>query len=257
MRIATYNVNSVRTRLPSLLNWIKKNKPDILCLQETKVQDDSFPKQPLINEGYDLVFRGEKAYNGVCIISKSKFSKVEYGLDGKGATDESRMIHAKIGPLHIINTYVPQGREITHGLYQYKLAWFQRLRQYFSERFTKRSKVLWVGDMNVAREAIDLHNPETHENHVCFHKDVRDEFNKTLELGFEDVFRTHHPEPNQYTFYDYRTTNAVKRNMGWRIDYILATPPLASKCSDCFIDLAPRLMSKCSDHTFLVADFDV
>ncbi|NLB55665.1 MAG: exodeoxyribonuclease III [Lentisphaerae bacterium] len=258
MRVATFNANSIRTRLPVVLDWMEKYQPDILCLQETKVQDDSFPQQPIINAGYHLIFRGEKAYNGVCVISKAKPKLVGFGLgEGGSPSDESRLIHVKIGQIHIVNTYVPQGRDIEHVLYQYKLAWYQRLRDYFSSKFTKNSQVIWLGDMNVARDEIDIHNASKQHNHVCFHEDIRKEFEKTIDWGFVDVFRKHKPGPGEYTYYDYRTANAVKREMGWRIDHIFATQTLADKSKDAFIDLEPRKQSKCSDHTFLVADFDV
>jgi exodeoxyribonuclease-3 len=180
---------------------------------------------------------------------------VRFGLDDGGQADETRLAYARIGTVHVVNAYVPQGREIDHPMYAYKLRWFGRLRDYFDRHFTPRSRLAWVGDLNVAPEAMDIHNASEQERHVCYHIDVRKVFASTVQWGFRDVFRKHHPEPGQYTFFDYRTVNAVKRNMGWRIDHILATPPLAARSTAAWVDLKPRLSDKPSDHTFVVADF--
>lgn len=171
--------------------------------------------------------------------------------------DATRFLHAAFGPIHVINTYVPQGRDIAHPMYQYKLQWFQRLRSYFESHFSPRTRIVWLGDMNVAPLPIDIHNAHMQENHVCYHADARNAFSHALEWGFTDIFRKHHPEPEQYTFFDYRTRNAVARKMGWRVDHILATEPLAKTSVDSYIDLKPRMEQRPSDHTFLVAEFKV
>jgi exodeoxyribonuclease-3 len=156
-----------------------------------------------------------------------------------------------------VNTYVPQGREIDHVMFKYKQEWFARLRRYFDEQFTTKDLLVWLGDLNVAFDEIDVHNPKERTNHVCYHKDARAAFANCRAWGFEDVFRRHQPDPGHYTFFDYRTRDAVGRNLGWRIDYVLASPALAQKSTDAFIDLEPRKGEKPSDHTFLAADFDV
>lgn len=257
MKIATFNANSIRSRLEIILQWLKDNKPDILCVQETKVEDKDFPALAFTEAGYNVVYRGQKSYNGVATISLVKPSEVLFGIDDGKQADETRVLYVKIGSVHVVNTYVPQGREIDNPMYQYKLEWLERLRKYFDRHFTPRSQVVWLGDMNVAPLAMDIHNAEEQADHVCYHVDVRKAFADTIGWGFVDVFRKHHPEAGQYSFFDYRTINAVKRNMGWRVDHILATAPLAKKSEDCWIDLKPRLAEKPSDHTFLVADFDV
>ena len=257
MKIATFNVNSIRSRMEVVLAWLEKHRPDVLCLQETKVQDKDFPALPFSNAGYHVIFRGEKSYNGVALISEKKPLSVTFGLDDGEEPDETRLVAGKVGSVHIVNTYVPQGREIEHAMYKYKLIWFDRLRAWFDRHFTPETPIVWLGDMNVAPEAIDIHNADQQEDHVCFHKAVRDAFQKTKAWGFVDVFRKHHPEPGQYSYFDYRTPNAVKRNMGWRVDHILATRALADKSMDCTIDLEPRLGPKPSDHTVLVAEFKV
>ena len=257
MQIATFNANSIRARIGIVLSWLKKNAPDILCIQETKVVDELFPVSEFEDAGYHVAFRGQKAYNGVAIISKIRATKVLYGFDDGGQADESRLIAAKVGPVNIVNTYVPQGRELDHEMYQYKLAWFRRLRDFFDGHFTPRMRLVWVGDLNVAPEAKDIHNSEQQENHVCFHVDIKKEFENTKSWGFTDVFRKHCADDGQYTYFDYRMRNAVKRGTGWRVDHILATRSLAAKSTDSYIDLKPRLADKPSDHTFLVAEFDL
>lgn len=255
MKIATFNVNSIRSRLPVVINWLKQHKPDIMCLQETKVQDHEFPATPFINAGYQIAYRGEKSYNGVALASIVKPAEIKFGFDDGLPPDESRLITAKIGAIYVVNTYVPQGREIDHAMFKYKLEWFERLRHMFGKRFKPDNMIIWVGDLNVAPEAIDIYNAAMQKNHVCYHKSVREAFEKTKHWGFVDIFRKHHPEPDQYSYYDYRTPNAVERKMGWRVDHILATEPLAKKSKDCYIDLKPRLEPKCSDHTIMAAEF--
>ena len=256
MRVATFNVNSIRSRLPVLTAWLTKYSPDILCLQETKAQDPDFPVEALEAVGYTAAFRGEKSYNGVAILSRKPLKNVCYGFNDGGPADEARLISGQIGPVHVVNTYVPQGREITHEMYQYKLNWFGRLRDYF-RRFGPDELVVWTGDLNVAYEPRDVHSPDDYAEHVCYHHQVREELGKCLAAGFVDVFRHYHPEGGQYTFFDYRVPNGVKRGLGWRIDYVLANEKLAAKAQDSFIDLQPRLGEKASDHTPLIADFAV
>lgn len=256
MLIATFNANSIRTRLPIILDWIREQQPDILCIQETKVQDHQFPFQVFEQEGLHVAFRGEKSYNGVAIVSREPPDAVAFGLDDDASPDETRFCHATFGEIQIVNTYVPQGREIEHPMYQYKLEWFRRLRRWFDHHTTPQTPLVWLGDLNVAPDMADIHNAEKQTHHVCFHVDVRNAFAETCNWGFTDVFRHFHPEAGQFTFFDYRTPNAVKRGMGWRIDHILATKPLAACATDAGIDLAPRLLPKPSDHTFLYARFD-
>lgn len=258
MKIATFNANSIRSRLGIVTSWLAEHQPDVLCIQETKVEDADFPAAAFNDAGYNVVFKGEKSYNGVALVSKLKAADVRFGFDDGGKADGTRLLCAKVGPVHVVNTYVPQGREIDHPMYAYKLEWFARLKRHFEARFDARTdKVVWVGDLNVAPEAIDIHNAAMQEDHVCYHVDVRKAFADVVEWGFVDVFRKHCPGPGQYTFFDYRTINAVKRNMGWRVDHILATKTLAGKSADSYIDVKPRMAEKPSDHTFLVAEFKV
>jgi exodeoxyribonuclease-3 len=253
MKIATFNCNSVRTRLGAVLGWLEENRPDVLCLQETKAEDADFPEGAFRDEGWHVAFRGEKSYNGVAIVSRRPADAVECGLDG-GPRDEARLLHARFGDLHVVDAYVPQGRDIEHEMYAYKLAWFRRLKAYFAARFSPADRVLWCGDLNVAREPIDVARPETKARHVCYHADVRAAFEETLAFGFRDVFREKNPGLVDYSFYDYRTPFRAHEG-GWRIDYVLATSPLADACTASFIDVAPRGREKPSDHVPLVAEF--
>ena len=257
MIVASYNVNSIRSRLGLVLEWLKANQPDVLCVQETKVIDAEFPAEPIRAAGYHVVYRGEKSYNGVALISKAEPKDVRFGLDDGGPADEARVVAAKVGPLHVVNTYVPQGREITHAMYQYKLQWFERLRAYFDRHYTPRKLLLWTGDLNIAPESMDIHNADRQADHVCYHIDARRAFATTVAWGFTDVFRKYHPEPGQYTFFDYRQIGALKKNQGWRIDHLMATRPLAEKSVRAWIDLQPRQAEKPSDHTVVAAEFDV
>lgn len=257
MKIATFNANSIRARLDIIVDWLGRHSPDLLCIQETKVRDEEFPSAAFAEAGYDVTFRGEKSYNGVAVISRRKPDLVRFGFEDGEPSDETRLLYARFGPVHIVNTYVPQGRAIDHEMFRYKLRWFERLEGYFSRHFTPRMKLLWLGDLNVARDERDIHNAEKQANHVCYHDDARRAFEKAISWGFTDVFREFHAEAGQYTFFDYRVPNAAKRGMGWRIDYLLATPSLARRCTGIAVDLEPRLAPRPSDHTFLAGEFDV
>lgn len=256
MRVATYNCNSIRSRLDLVLAWLAQHQPDLLALQETKVVDELFPAGPLRDAGYHVTFRGMKAYNGVALLSRRAPDAVAFGFDDDGPADEPRLLHARFGALHVVNTYIPQGRAIDHPMFRYKIDWYARLRRWFAARFAPDDAVLWLGDFNVAAEPIDVNNPEEREDHVCYHADVRRAFADCKAWGFHDLFRRFHPGPGHYSFFDYRKPFTPARKEGWRLDYLLATPPLAARAQACWIDLAPRAAPRPSDHTVVAADFD-
>jgi exodeoxyribonuclease-3 len=257
-RIATYNVNSIRSRLPIVLSWLRDQKPDVFCMQETKVADGQFPVDAFTAAGYYVTFRGAKQYNGVAIASRESPENLRHGLADGGPADEDRLIAAVFAGITVVNTYVPQGRERDSEHFTYKLAWFDRLKRFFAVGFSPESPLIWCGDLNVAPEAIDVHDPKRLLGHVCFTPEVWEAFASVRAWGLEDVFRRHHPaEPDRYTFFDYRVPQAVRRGLGWRIDHILATPPLAARSVRSEIDPQPRLAEKPSDHAILVADFTV
>jgi len=255
MKVATFNANSLRSRLPIVLKWLAEHRPDVLCVQETKVQDVDFPGQAFEGCGYEFVFKGQKKYNGVAIFSNSKISEVSVGLDDE-PKDEARLIKAVINGVTIVNTYIPQGYERESDKFQYKLQWYERLGKYFAKHFTPDEPIIWVGDFNIAREARDVYDPEGLWGHVCYCAEVQEALAKIMKWGFVDMFRAHCDEAKQYTFWDYRGLS-FPRNFGWRLDYIMATKTLAAKCTRCWIDKEPRKMEKPSDHTPLLAEFKV
>jgi exodeoxyribonuclease-3 len=255
MRIASFNVNSVRVRLPIILAWLQKNQPDVLALQETKVQDESFPAQQFEAIGYRCVFRGQKSYNGVALASRHELERVEFGLPG-APRDETRIVTAQVRGITLVNTYVPQGYLADTDRFQYKLDWFARLLDYFQTRFKPDNPVLWMGDLNIAPLPIDVYDPIAVQGHVCYHPAVHKALAEIMAWGFTDLFRKHCAEAGQYTFWDYRIGNYFARNRGWRIDHLMATAPLADRCTACYIDREPRGADRPSDHTPIVAEFD-
>ena len=255
-KVATFNVNSLRSRLHLVLPWLEEHRPQVLCMQETKVPDESFPVEEFEGIGYHVVFRGQRGRNGVAIASLDEPQEVSFGLDDSGPADEDRLIRGTFSGIAVVNTYVPQGQSPDSPMFPYKLEWFRRLREFFNRHYSPDQPLIWCGDLNVAPQEIDVHNPKRLLGHVCFRPEVWEAFERVKEWGFVDVFRKHHPgEAGQYTFFDYRVPRAVERGLGWRVDHILATRPLAERSVDCWIDLTPRRATKPSDHTPLVAQF--
>ena len=253
LKVATFNANSVRVRMEQVLDWLRREEADILCIQETKVQDPDFPAEPFREVGYHVVFRGQKSYAGVAIVSREEPQEVDFGLNGG---DEARLIRAVIRGIPVVNTYVPQGRSPDSEHFQYKLQWLARLRAFFERHYSPQEPLLWMGDFNVAPEPIDVHDPQRLKNHVDFHPEARVALERVREWGFVDVFRRHHPdEPGHYSYWDYRARNPVERGIGWRVDHIWATEPLARKSTGAWIDVEARRAERPSDHTFLVAEF--
>lgn len=258
MKIATYNVNSIRIRLDAILAWLAKHKPDVLCIQETKCQDELFPKLILSSTGYQVHYRGMKSYNGVAILSRHAPDQVSYGFDDQlPDIDDARLMCVLIQGIPIINTYVPNGFKVGTPQHKYKIRWFGRLKEYFGAHLSPDSPAIWCGDMNVAPEPIDVHSPEKHLRHVCFHESVRHAYKDAVSWGFVDVFRHLYPERQQFTFWDYLRPSSLESNKGWRLDHILTTRPLAAKCKHVDVDIEPRRSPRASDHTFLWAEFDL
>jgi exodeoxyribonuclease III len=255
MKIATYNVNSIRRRLPIVLDWLGRHQPDVLCLQETKVQDELFPTLELESAGYQVAFRGMKSYNGVATLSRERAEQVEYGLCAGPDSEDTRILRAMISGIAVVNTYVPQGKKVGSENYARKLEWFKRLREYFTADLGTNRPIIWLGDVNVAPEPIDVYHPDRRGNDPDFHLDARNAYQETVSRGFTDVFRKLHPERIQYTYWDY-FRNAFENNWGWRIDHILVTEPLVSRCRICEVDVEPRKAEGASDHTVVWAEFD-
>ena len=254
--LATFNANSIRARLPAVLEWTKKQAPDVLCLQECKVQEKDFPFAAFQALGYTALYRGQKAYNGVAVIARHQADGIRTGLY-EGTEEEARFISATIHQIPVVNVYVPQGVAPGTEKFGYKLRWLKDLLAHLSQHYNPETPLLVTGDFNVALEARDVYDPEALRGEVGFHPEEQSILREFLSWGLVDVFRKHRPEGGLYTFWDYRIPNALKRKMGWRIDYIFATPPLAQKSKSVWIDLEARTAEKPSDHTFLVAEFEM
>jgi len=257
LKVATFNTNSIRARIEIIKDWLRKHNPDVLAIQETKVQDKDFPVEAFEDINYHCVFKGQKSYNGVAIASKFPVESVLSGFDGKGDDEGSRLICCKIKNINIINVYIPQGSEVGTEKFTYKLTWLDRLHEYLATNFTPRSPLILTGDFNVAPERIDLYDPDNLYNSVGFHPEEHKRLEKLKSWGLIDIFRKHESRGEQYSFYDYRIKNSVKRKMGWRLDHIWATEFLADKSVTSYIDINQRLLEKPSDHTFVVAEFNL
>ena len=282
MKIATWNVNSIRTRLDQVVAWLLENPVDVLCLQETKVVDADFPRSPLEKLGYHLYISGQKAYNGVAIMSREPLAEVSTGFAPILGTDEldaqKRVITGTLQDIRIINLYVPNGSSVGSEKYQYKLRWLQFLHQYLETLIMDREskseepekieeiqnpksssaaarsaiqnpKSLCIcGDFNIALEDKDIHNPKGRENQVMATDLERQALKEVLELGLFDAFRKFTQEGGHFTWWDYRA-GGFQRNRGWRIDHHYLNPELYEKATSCTIDIAPRKLPQPSDHT--------
>ena len=256
--IATFNVNSVRMRLPILEKWLKDRSIDVLCLQETKVVDEDFPVAAFKEMGYRAVFRGEKSYNGVAILTEVPMDGFAIGFgDGEEPECDTRLVRGRIGDFCFINTYVPQGKAVDHADYVFKHRFLDRMKALLKREYLTSEKVVWVGDMNVAPTDIDVTSPEKKRDHPCFAPDIQKHFEDVKSWGFVDLFRKYRPGEGEFSFFDYRVKNSLDRNIGWRIDHVLVTPSLESAAADCFIDRDPRGWEQPSDHTPVVAVFDL
>ncbi len=254
--IATYNVNSIRSRLHIIIPWLRENRPDVLCMQETKVENAKFPVDEFTQAGYHVVFSGEKRFNGVAIASLEEPENVAFGLDDAEPLDTDRLIRGVFSGVTVLNLYVPQGRDRELPQFRYKLEWFSRLRSFLERHYTPDDPLVCCGDLNVAREEIDVHDPKRLMGHVDFTPEVWEVFDSFTSWGLLDVFRKHHPgEAGQFAFFDYRVPASLDRGLGWRVDHILATKTMADRSLDCRIDLKPRRAEKPSDHTVMIAEF--
>ena len=255
-KIATYNANSLRARLPVVKAWLAQEQPDVLCLQEIKVQDRDFPSKDFEALGYHAYFKGQKSYNGVAIITRRPADSIRSALYDR-PDEEARFISARVEDIPLINVYVPQGFAPGSEKFAYKLKWLRDLFSHVQHNYKTSLPLLMTGDFNVAMEPIDVYDPEGLRGEVGFHPDEQSVMRQYFSWGLIDVFRKHETKGGHYTFWDYRIPNAFKRKMGWRIDYILATPALEAKSKRAWIDTKPRTAEKPSDHTFLVAEFEV
>ena len=256
MTIATYNAAGIRARLDGLLDWMATNEPDILAIQETKVEDGKFPFEPFAELGYHHAINGQKAWNGVATLSRSVPTDVRKGFEDPSMPEDARLIACDIDGLVVVNTYVPNGTAVGSEKFAYKLRWMERFRRYLDANYRPDQPLIWLGDVNVAPTPADLYDSPRFLGGIGHHPEEFVRLETILEFGLTDLFRLHHPGPGFYSFFDFTIPNAAKRNLGWRIDHIYATAPLVGQCTECSIDRDARLAEKPSDHTFVVATLD-
>ncbi|MBW4518982.1 MAG: exodeoxyribonuclease III [Scytolyngbya sp. HA4215-MV1] len=268
LKIATWNVNSIRTRLSHVTTWLQENPVDVLCLQETKVIDQDFPRSSLEDLGYHLEIFGQKSYNGVAILSRTPLQSVSLGFAPiVGATlaedfdDQKRVITGIYAGIRIVNLYVPNGSAMGSEKYEYKLRWFKVLYEYLkilqhSPVLPASPSILICGDFNIALEDIDIHDPTGREKQVMATDAERLALRSILDLGFQDAFRKFTLEGGHFSWWDYRAA-AFRRNLGWRIDHHYLTPDLYEQAIACTIDKAPRSLEQPSDHTPVIVELEV
>lgn len=257
MRIASWNVNSIRARLEHLTDWLRRASPDVVCMQETKVDDEKFPVEALGDAGYAVVYAGQKSYNGVAIAARFglPIQDVKKDLDGDSEDTARRLIAATIEGVRIVNVYVPNGQVVGTKPFVYKLLWLERLRAELAARHATTEPVLVCGDFNVAPATIDVREPKKWEGQVLCHPDERAALGKLLNWGLVDALRAKHPEDQIYSWWDYRM-GAFKKNNGLRIDLILVTPSLLDRTKDVWVDKSTRELDKPSDHAPVLIDID-
>jgi exodeoxyribonuclease III len=255
--VATFNVNGIRARLPVLLEWLSKHLPDVVCLQEIKCLEESFPADPIAELGYFLTIRGQKSFNGVAILSLREPSAVLPGFEDGEDDLEARFLAIQVDNVWVVNTYVPQGRDPADPAFQHKLQFFFRLKRWLQQRFNPSDPLVWTGDINVAPEPLDVFDPKGLDGKVGFHPAERGALHETITWGFVDLYRQLHPGEKQFTFWDYRLREGFRKNLGWRIDHVLVTDPLRQVCVGCEVDMEPRSAPKPSDHTPVWARFDL
>jgi len=245
MKLATWNVNSLKVRLAQVQNWLEENQPDVLCLQETKTEDANFPLLELQQAGYQVIFCGQKTYNGVAIISKLAMTDVQYGLPNFEDL-QKRMIAATVNGVRVVCVYIPNGESVDSDKYQYKLVWLAALQAWLKDEMQRYPKLALLGDYNIAPEDRDVHDPVAWQGKVLCSEPERAAFRGIQQLGLRDAFRLFEQPEKSFSWWDYRMMG-FRRNHGLRIDLILLSA--AVECSACSIDKAPRKLERPSDHT--------
>lgn len=255
LKIASWNVNSLRARITHVLEWLETDRPEVLALQETKLEDELFPTEAFVEAGYTAVFSGQKAYNGVALLSTLSPRDVSTELPGVD-NDQSRLVAASYGDIRVLNVYVPNGQAVGSDKYTYKLAWLDGLRQLVQRELREHAQLVVLGDFNVAPDDQDVHDPELWEGSVLCSEPERAAFRRLLELGLADSFRLFDQPPDTFSWWDYRA-GAFRRNLGLRIDLILVSAGLRPYCVRSRIDTTPRKRERPSDHAPVVAEFDL
>jgi exodeoxyribonuclease-3 len=254
VKVATWNVNSLRVRLPHVLKWLEREQPDLLALQETKIQNDEFPADAFLAYGYTATFSGQAGYNGVAVLSRATPSVVCFDL-GSGYVDEQkRVLGVTVGGLRFWSLYVPNGQSVDSDKYRYKLEWLAALRVLLAEELARHRDVLLVGDFNIAPDDRDVHNPAAWDGKIMCSPPERAALQQLYDLGLRDTFRLFDQPEKVFSWWDYRA-GAFRRNQGLRIDLVLASRALSQTCVGCRIDKEPRGWERPSDHVPVVAEF--
>jgi len=253
MKIATWNVNSLNVRLPQVLDWLTEAAPDVLGLQETKMEDAKFPLDALLAAGYQAVYAGQKTYNGVAILSRTPLTEVQAGIPGFD-DEQRRVLAATVDGTRILCIYVPNGQTVDSDKYQYKLRWLRALHAWLADELVRHPRLVMVGDYNIAPADADCYDPAAWHEQVLCSTPEREAFFGLLALGLSDCFRRFTQPEKSYSWWDYRQ-GGFRRNLGMRIDHILASAALAEGCQGCHIDTGPRRNERPSDHTPVLATF--
>jgi exodeoxyribonuclease-3 len=255
MKIATWNVNSLKVRLPQVLDWLAVTQVDILCLQETKSLDEHFPVDDITAAGYHAVYSGQKTYNGVAILSKRPAADIITDIPELD-DPQRRILAATIDGIRVLDLYVVNGQEVGSEKYAHKLHWLQQVTAFISDQLQRHERFVVVGDFNIAPEDRDVHDPRAWHERILCSTPERQALRKIIDLGLADTFRLFDQPENSYSWWDYRAA-AFRRNMGLRIDLILANPSLSNQCSACVIDKEPRRLERPSDHAPVIAEFSL
>jgi exodeoxyribonuclease-3 len=251
MKLATWNVNSLKVRLPHVLEWLAANQPDVLAIQETKLEDHNFPLLAFQEAGYHATFAGQKTYNGVALISRQVPSEICVGIPGY-ADEQKRVICATYEDLRVVCGYFPNGQGLNSDKYRYKLDWLSALHGWLADEVARYPRLALLGDYNIAPEPRDV-NPEVKDCEVLISEEVRAGFRRLLDLGLKDGYRLFDQPEKSYSWWDYRMM-AFRRNLGLRIDHILLSHSMAAQCRSCVIDKAPRKLERPSDHAPVLAE---
>jgi len=254
MKIASWNVNSLKVRLPHVLLWLEKTQPDVLVLQETKTIDENFPAEEIMAAGYQVVYSGQKTYNGVAILCKEQYLIEDVVTDLPSLEDpQRRILVATINGVRILNLYVVNGAEVGSEKFDYKLNWLEKVTDWVTEQSQQYKKMVILGDFNIAPDDRDVHNPKSWHERILCSTPERNALKKLLNIGFTDSFRLFEQEEKTYSWWDYRS-GGFDKNMGLRIDLILVSQLLTEQCIASYIDPEPRAWERPSDHAPVICE---
>ena len=255
MKLATWNVNSLNVRLSHVLDWIAKHRPDVVCLQETKLEDAKFPADVLREAGYQALFSGQRTYNGVAILTRAAATEPQKGIPGLEDAQQ-RVLSATVSGVRVVCVYVPNGENLESPKFQYKMGWLAALRAWLVGELVRHPKLVVAGDYNIAPEPRDVHDPAVWENKIHFTPPEREALHALFGIGLADAFRLFEQPERSYTWWDYRLM-AFRRKWGLRIDHVLLSPALVPLCTSCAIDIEPRRLERPSDHAPVIAELNV